>query len=113
VWYSTGLFAVPVRWVLVRDPEGKFKTQALLCTDLEADRRLVGGGVELMAQCSAIKRDGTRCKGIAIEGYEWCYAHHPDYSEERRRNANRAVVREGAGAGQRPVPQDCRTSRTC
>jgi hypothetical protein len=37
VWYSTGLFAVPVRWVLVRDPEGKFKTQALLCTDLDAD----------------------------------------------------------------------------
>ena len=37
VWYSTGLFAVPVRWVLIRDPEGKFRTQALLCTDLEAD----------------------------------------------------------------------------
>ena len=29
VWYSTGLFAVPVRWVLIRDPEGGFKTQAL------------------------------------------------------------------------------------
>jgi hypothetical protein len=37
VWYSTGLFAVPVRWVLIRDPEGGFKTQALLCTDLDAD----------------------------------------------------------------------------
>jgi hypothetical protein len=37
VWYSTGLFAVPIRWVLIRDPEGEFKTQALLCTDLEAD----------------------------------------------------------------------------
>jgi hypothetical protein len=37
VWYSTGLFAVPVRWVLVRDPERKFKTQALVCTDLYAD----------------------------------------------------------------------------
>jgi len=37
VWYSTGLFAVPLRWVLVRDPQGRFKTQALLCTDLEAD----------------------------------------------------------------------------
>jgi hypothetical protein len=37
VWYSTGLFAVPVRWVLVRDPQGVFKTQALLCTDLKAD----------------------------------------------------------------------------
>jgi hypothetical protein len=41
VWYSTGLFAVPIRWVLVRDPEGEFKTQALLCTDLEADPRKV------------------------------------------------------------------------
>jgi hypothetical protein len=37
VWYSTGLPAVPVRWVLIRDPEGEFKTQALLCTDLDAD----------------------------------------------------------------------------
>src|SRR5918995_1884806 len=37
VWYSTGLFAVPVRWVLVRDPQGEFNTQALLCTDLDAD----------------------------------------------------------------------------
>jgi hypothetical protein len=37
VWYSTGLPAVPVRWVLVRDPEGEFKPQALLCTDLDAD----------------------------------------------------------------------------
>jgi hypothetical protein len=41
VWYSTGLFAVPVRWVLVRDPEGKFKTQALVCTDLEADPKKI------------------------------------------------------------------------
>ena len=38
VWYSTGLFAVPLRWVLLRDPQGEFATQALLlCTDLEAD----------------------------------------------------------------------------
>jgi hypothetical protein len=31
MWYSTGLFAVPLRWVLIGDPEGRFKTQALLC----------------------------------------------------------------------------------
>jgi hypothetical protein len=37
VWYSTGLFAVPVRWVVIREPWGEFKTQALLCTDLYAD----------------------------------------------------------------------------
>jgi hypothetical protein len=39
VWYSTGLPAVPIRWVLIRDPEGGFEPQALLCTDLEADPR--------------------------------------------------------------------------
>jgi hypothetical protein len=37
VWHSTGLPAVPLRWVLVRDPEEEFDTQALLCTDLDAD----------------------------------------------------------------------------
>jgi hypothetical protein len=37
VWYSTGLPTVPIRWVLIRDPEGGFEPQALLCTDLEAD----------------------------------------------------------------------------
>lgn len=41
VWYSTGLFAVPLRWVLVRDPQGEFKTQALLCTDLRADPKKI------------------------------------------------------------------------
>jgi hypothetical protein len=28
---------VPIRWVLIRDPLGKFATHALLCTDQEAD----------------------------------------------------------------------------
>jgi hypothetical protein len=36
VWYHTGMPAVPMRWVLIRDPEGKFDTQALLCTRLAA-----------------------------------------------------------------------------
>ena len=53
LWYSTGLPAVPLRWVLIRDPQGGFETQALLCTDLSADpqriiswfvRRLSDGG---------------------------------------------------------------------
>ena len=37
VWYSTGLPTVPLRWVLIRDPREEFETQALLCTDLDAD----------------------------------------------------------------------------
>jgi hypothetical protein len=36
LWYSTGLPAVLLRWVLIRDPEEEFETQALLCTDLDA-----------------------------------------------------------------------------
>lgn len=35
VWFHGGHPAVPIRWVIVRDPLGKFKTQALLCTDLQ------------------------------------------------------------------------------
>jgi hypothetical protein len=37
IWYSTGLPAVPIRWVLIRDPREEFETRALLCTDLEAE----------------------------------------------------------------------------
>ena len=37
IWYHTGLPPVPLRWVLIRDPQGKFAPQALLCTDLTAE----------------------------------------------------------------------------
>jgi len=36
LWYSTGLPPVPIRWVLIRDPDDTFPPQALLCTDLAA-----------------------------------------------------------------------------
>jgi DDE superfamily endonuclease len=31
LWYHTGLPPVPLRWVLIRDPQEEFDTQALLC----------------------------------------------------------------------------------
>jgi hypothetical protein len=34
VWYHTGMPPVPIRWVLIRDPQNKFRPQALLSTDL-------------------------------------------------------------------------------
>ena len=37
VWYRSGRPAVTMRWVLVRDPQGAFGPQALLCTDPTAD----------------------------------------------------------------------------
>lgn len=36
VWYHTGRPPVPICWVLIRDPQGEFPTQALLCTNLDA-----------------------------------------------------------------------------
>lgn len=33
-WYHPGMPVLPIRWVLIRDPKGKFKPQAWLCTDL-------------------------------------------------------------------------------
>ena len=53
VWYSTGLPAVPVRWVLIRDPEGRFKPQALLCT-----RPLSRSGAD-----STLVRDALAARG--------------------------------------------------
>jgi hypothetical protein len=35
IWYHTGLPPVPMRWVLIRDPDGQFAPQALLCTAQE------------------------------------------------------------------------------
>lgn len=37
VWYHAGVAPVPIRWVLIRDPQGKFPSQAVLCTDQNAE----------------------------------------------------------------------------
>jgi hypothetical protein len=36
VWYHNGKPPLPIRWVLIRDPKGKFESRALLCTDVKA-----------------------------------------------------------------------------
>jgi hypothetical protein len=37
MWYHSGKPPLPIRWVLIRDPQGQFKTQAILCTDQTQD----------------------------------------------------------------------------
>jgi hypothetical protein len=54
-----------------------------------------------LAKCTAITRTGGRCRGIAIDGSDYCYAHDPDRAEERRRNAHKGGKRGGRG---RPSP---------
>jgi hypothetical protein len=55
-----------------------------------------------LAKCSAIKANGERCKIDAIDYAEWCWSHHPDYQDERRRRASRGGRRGGRG---RPVAE--------
>ena len=33
MWYHSGLPPVPIRWLLVKEPNGRFPPQALLSTD--------------------------------------------------------------------------------
>ena len=50
-----------------------------------------------MTVCAAIKPDGARCKARAMKGSEWFFNHHPDHSDERRRNASKGGKRGGRG----------------
>lgn len=36
LWYTPSFAPLPIRWVLVRDPAGKYEATAFLCTDLTA-----------------------------------------------------------------------------
>ncbi len=58
------------------------------------------GGDNLLAKCSGITQAGTACKGIPIDGSQWCYAHHPDRTDERRRHGS-----SGASVAAVDVPQ--------
>jgi len=55
-----------------------------------------------MALCSGIRADGGRCKAQAIADSQWCFNHHPDYEEARRRRASRGGKRGGRG---RPIAE--------
>jgi hypothetical protein len=50
-----------------------------------------------MSRCAAIKPDGARCKVEAIPDAEWCWSHHPDHEQARRRRASKGGKRGGRG----------------
>ena len=53
-----------------------------------------------MSRCTAIKPTGERCKVQAIPDAEWCWSHHPDHEEARRRRASKGGKRGGRGRPQ-------------
>jgi hypothetical protein len=67
VWYSTGLPAAPIRWVLVRDPQEEFATQALLCTDLGAKPEQILGWFALRWQMETTFQEARRHLGAETQ----------------------------------------------
>src|SRR5215204_4732542 len=53
-----------------------------------------------MTRCTAIAGSGQRCRAIAITGSDYCYAHHPDRAQARRRAARKGGQRGGRGRPQ-------------
>ena len=56
-----------------------------------------------MAKCSGITQAGTACRGIPIEGSSYCYVHHPDHTDERRRHGSKGGKRGGRGRPQTEI----------
>jgi hypothetical protein len=54
-----------------------------------------------LTKCAGIMQAGTACKGIPIDGSQWCYVHHPDHADERRRHGSKGGKRGGRGRPQR------------
>jgi hypothetical protein len=50
-----------------------------------------------LSVCAAIKPDGVRCKARAMKDAQRCFNHHPDYAQERQRNASKGGKRGGRG----------------
>jgi hypothetical protein len=56
-----------------------------------------------LAKCAGITRAGTACKGIPIDESGYCYVHHPDHTDERRRHGSRGGKRGGRGRPQAEI----------
>ncbi len=67
VWYHSGLPPAPIRRVLVRDPLGRFATQALLCTDVAADPAQILAWFVLRWQLEATFAEVRRHLGVETQ----------------------------------------------
>src|SRR5918995_713238 len=53
-----------------------------------------------MSRCAGIRADGGRCKAEAMPEAQWCWNHHPDHAQARRRRASKGGKRGGRGRPQ-------------
>ena len=52
-----------------------------------------------MSTCAGTKRNGDPCTLPTLSGERFCYNHHPDHAEERRRNASYAASMKHSSLG--------------
>lgn len=64
VWFHVGKEAVPIRWVIIRDPEGEFETQALLCTNQTCQPKQIVGWFIRRWQVEVTFEESRRHLGI-------------------------------------------------
>jgi len=67
VWYHSGMPVVPLRWVLITDPQGTFKPQALLCTDVTITPVQIGAWCVLRWQLAVTVADARAHLGIETQ----------------------------------------------
>lgn len=51
-----------------------------------------------MAQCTAIKAEGGRCRNVAATGSDYCPAHDPARAQARKLSASKGGRSKGGGA---------------
>jgi len=67
VWHHTGLPPVPIRWVLIRDPQQRFDPQALLCTDLTQDTLAIVSWFVRRWQVEVTFQEARRTLGVETQ----------------------------------------------
>ena len=67
VWYHSGLPPVPIRWSLIRDPQGRFAPQALLCTDLSVAPAQILAWFVLRWQMEVTLEEARRHLGVETQ----------------------------------------------
>jgi hypothetical protein len=58
-----------------------------------------------MARCAGKKGDGTPCERIVGSSRQYCYAHDPDYAEDRKRAASKAAKSPAKGRSTSEIRQ--------
>ncbi len=67
VWFHTGMPVVPIRWVLVRDPQGQYDAICLLCTDPLVTPIQIAEWFVLRWQLEVTFEEGRRHLGVETQ----------------------------------------------